>query len=117
MVGSGVLVWSGRLVWSGEFVRSAEARGGVGVCGMGSTVTAKRICSIAFDNCCFGCGLRDMLLSVLNLASSAVAPFVSSGFIAILPYTLTKVYNEGSAPCDEGKFLYRYKTGARTQAA
>ena len=51
---------------------ASEASGGgveVEVCGIGSTVTAKRICSIALDNCCLGCGFLDMLLSVWNLES------------------------------------------------
>lgn len=33
-------------------------------CGIGSAVTAKRMCSMAFDNCCLGCGFFDTLLSV-----------------------------------------------------
>ena len=74
-----------------------EASGGgveLEICGIGSTVTAKRICSIALESCCFGCGFLDMVLSVWNLESlispefaplvvSAFAPFMLSIFVAI----------------------------------
>jgi hypothetical protein len=59
---------------------------GVEACGMGSTVTAKRMCSMAFESCCLGCGFFDTLLLVWYLASSScsgLVVLVSSVFVAM----------------------------------
>jgi hypothetical protein len=56
---------------------------------MGSAVTAKRMCCIDFESCCFGCGFFETLLSVVNLVSSSCAGLVALGssvFVAIVDY-------------------------------
>ena len=65
--------------------------GGVGVeaCGIGSTVTAKRICSIALESCCLGCGFLDIVLSVWNLESLASWAFAPLGLSAFAPSILS----------------------------
>ena len=72
----------------------SEASGGgveVEACGIGSTVTAKRMCSIALDSCCFGCGFLDTVLSVWNLESPlswAFAPFI----VSAVPWSMVSIF-------------------------
>lgn len=71
--------------------------GGVGVeaCGIGSTVTAKRMCSIDFESCCFGWGFVDRLLSVWNLESS-----VCSGLFALGSCVFEAILGVYGVSCD-----------------
>jgi hypothetical protein len=63
---------------------------------MGSTVTAKRMCSMALESCWRGWGFVETLLSVWNLdspASEGLVALASCVFAAILECDVEVGYN------------------------